>query len=369
MAISKPRPNGMRQVYVYDPRVGKKVYVGSREKLRGPGGAQQLEREKAAEFAGQAPAPSTLTAAAYCATWLDLHHGGGTRRPAPSTRALNESNLRPFLAKYGARPLDGGVTRSEALAWAKKHRHSAKAVSAMYNDALDEEKCKANPFANRRQEQPRGRKDIEPITEDEVDRLAEIALAMWGRNGYGLVVSAWIMFASWVGCRPGETFAVTAADLNYAAGEVAIRRVKKRDGGVYPVDVVVLPGAAQDAIRAMPVIPAAGPIFRTVTGRPITKGSQRYVWDPVRKAFERELSPARAAELLLDRDLNFYELRHFCGSMMADRGLSEHDIAHQLGNSVQVCRETYIHAYRDRTNDRVRLALDGAKVAPLRGVG
>jgi integrase len=128
----------------------------------------------------------------------------------------------------------------------------------------------------------------------------------------------------------------------------------------------VLPVAAADAIRAIPHLPATGPVFRTITGEAIRKGSQRYVWDPIRKAFERELTPARRAELLAGRDdLDFYELRHFCGSMMADRGLSEHDIAHELGNSVEVCRETYIHAYRDRTNERVRRALDGARVTSL----
>lgn len=46
-------------------------------------------------------------------------------------------------------------------------------------------------------------------------------------------------------------------------------------------------------------------------------------------------------------------------------GLSEHDIAHQLGNSVEVCRETYIHSYTDKTNDRVRLALEGGSVVDL----
>jgi hypothetical protein len=49
---------------------------------------------------------------------------------------------------------------------------------------------------------------------------------------------------------------------------------------------------------------------------------------------------------------------------MADRGLSEFDIAHQLGNSPEVCRETYIHTHRDRANDRVALAL-AAGVADL----
>jgi hypothetical protein len=95
MAIGKPRgKNGMRPVYVYDPRLRRKVYVGSRAKLRGPGGAQELEREKARELARSARVhDGTLTARAYAADWLELHHGVNTRRPAPSTRAANSRSL------------------------------------------------------------------------------------------------------------------------------------------------------------------------------------------------------------------------------------------------------------------------------------
>jgi hypothetical protein len=42
----------------------------------------------------------------------------------------------------------------------------------------------------------------------------------------------------------------------------------------------------------------------------------------------------------------------------ADRGLTEFDIAHQLGNSPEVCRETYIHTHVDRANERIQMALD-----------
>lgn len=363
VAIGKPRgKQGMRPVYVYNPAEGRKVYVGSRQKLRGPGSAQELEREKAAEFAGHTAATGTALIRAYAAEWLELHHGTGTRRPSRTTLAVNEQNLRSFLAAYGDRPLDG-IARREALAWAKKHPHNAKVVSAMFNDAVDDEACKGNPFANRRHEQSRGRKDIQPITEAEVDRLAQIGLEMW--DAYGFVAAGVILFGAWVGCRPGETFTVPLDALDFRNGQVTVRRVKKR-GSEYPTDVVVFPQRAQDAVRAIPNLPRTGPVFRTITGLAISKGSHRYVWDPIRKAFAQELTPARRAELLDDRgDLDFYELRHFAGSVMADRGLSEYDIAHQLGNSVQVCRETYIHAYRDRTNDRVRLALDGAQITAL----
>jgi len=43
---------------------------------------------------------------------------------------------------------------------------------------------------------------------------------------------------------------------------------------------------------------------------------------------------------------------------MADRGASARDIAHQLGNSVEVCEATYIHRYRDRINARNRQLLE-----------
>jgi integrase len=62
------------------------------------------------------------------------------------------------------------------------------------------------PVRGRRQEESRERKHIHPLTEDEVDRLADIALRHWGSDGYGLVARAWVLFAAWVGCRPGETF-------------------------------------------------------------------------------------------------------------------------------------------------------------------
>jgi hypothetical protein len=51
-------------------------------------------------------------------------------------------------------------------------------------------------------------------------------------------------------------------------------------------------------------------------------------------------------------------LRHFVASVMADRGASARDIAHQLGNSVEVCEATYIHGYRDRINERNRQLLE-----------
>jgi integrase len=316
----------------------------------------ELEREKKEEFAkhpkGRAPAPEAMTIRRYAEDrWLELKHGPHTRRPSPTTYELNASLLKPFLETYGDREL-GAISRVEALDWSRKHPHNAKVISALFNDAVDDQLVVGNPFAKRRQAQSRGRRDINPLTEDEVERLAAIAGSEFGV--YGKVCAGWILFLAWVGCRPGEAFKATWEDLDFERGEVTITRVKPP----HNTDTVVFPERAQQAVLAMPV-QRHGRLFSTSRGRQLHPGNYRYFWDPVREDFMAGLSPRRRAEIVGDRpNFDLYELRHLCASVMADRGLNEFDIAHQLGNSPQVCRETYIHAYRDRTNDRVRLALN-----------
>src|SRR5690242_17948346 len=122
MAVHKNKKTGNWEVQVYDPRVKKKVYVGTRPTKRGPGGADELFREKTNEFSGQTvPHTEDLTLQEYAKEWLELHHGQGTRRPAESTRDGNECNIRKFLEDFGDRPIRDGITRREALAWIKRH--------------------------------------------------------------------------------------------------------------------------------------------------------------------------------------------------------------------------------------------------------
>lgn len=350
MSIKKPRkPGGPREVWVYDARVGKPVYVGSRTLLRD---ANKLFRDKTDEFAGAAPLePDAMTCDEYAARWLAVKHGEGTRRPEKGTHTVNRNLLRAFREDFGARLLRGGINRVEALDWAREHATNAKAVSAMFNDALDEMLTDANPFGNRRLPEGRGRKDIVPLVETEIALLAEVAENTWGR--YGTVVAGWITFLAWVGARPKETFAVEWPAVDLQGGRVTVQRVK----GKKQTETIVLPPTAGDALARMPG-PRAGVLFKTAQGASYDKGSWGYYWRPVRAAFVSALPPARRTELQATKGaLDPYALRHFCGSLMADRGLSEFDIAHQLGNSPEVCRETYIHTHVDRANDRVSLAL------------
>lgn len=350
MAVKKPRkPGSAREVWVYQPAAGRNVYVGSRVLLKD---ANKLFRDKTEEFAGSAPEPAAgMLCGEYADRWLAVKHGPGTRRPAHTTLQVNRGLLRAFREDFEARPLRGGISRVEALDWSRAHPTNAKAVSAMFNDALDDMLTDSNPFGNRRLPEARGRKDIAPLTEAEVALLAELSYAAWG--SYGVVIAAWITFLAWTGARPSEAFTAEWPAVDFKAGRVTVGRVK----GDKRTETIVLPPTAAAALTAMPA-PRAGLVFKTPRGRAYDKGGWGYYWRPVRAAFVAALEPPRRAELLaVSGALDVYALRHFCGSLMADRGLSEFDIAHQLGNSPEVCRETYVHSHRDRANDRVALAL------------
>jgi integrase len=355
MGVQK-RADGRYEVYVYDPAIKKKRYVGSRAKK---GEATDLFADKTREFRGSPPVDE-MTVREYSDRWLEFKHGPETRRPKPGTLRHNRQMLTQFLEAYGDRAMTA-IPRNEALDWSLKHRSAAKTVAAMFNDAINDDLIKANPFANRQHKQMRGRKDITPMTEAEVELLAQIARDIW--HGYGKVCSAWILFSAWVGTRPGETFSLTWDQVDLAGGLVTVERVKPP----YNTDIVPLALRVREAILEMPH--RTGLLFPSVSGKAMNKGSSRYYWDPVRKAFETKITPERRAALLNGRpDLDLYECRHFIASQIVARGGNEYDVSAMLGNTPEVARETYIHEYRDQRNDRLRGLLDSGTVTPLRAV-
>jgi integrase len=357
---------GAYEVKAYDPKVKRLVYVGRRKK---EGDAKKLFRQKTDEF--QSERPSTLTMRQYAEQWLEDHHGPGTNRPAKTTRQVNEGNLRQFLAEFGDRPVDGGIGRKEALKWSKPRPHVAKTVSAMLNDAIDDEDARGNPFANRKHKRSSERRLIAPITQAELDTLARIAEVHWGEDGYGQVAKAWVLFAAWVGCRPGETFSVPMRNVDWHRGLVTIRRVKPP----YDEDIPVIPTAALDQLKAVRhLLAQEGPMFRTVTGRPMVKGSLSYHWSPIRAAFRQKVTEERWNALIdydeggKRKDLHLYVLRHRVASVMADRGATAREIAEQLGNTPEVCERIYIHPFTSDVRERNRKLLDDASVVDLQAV-
>jgi integrase len=357
------------EVWVYNPTVGRKTYIGvfaKRGTSTEAGTARHAEIEAETRFHPQGRAHAG-TIRSWAARWLAEHP-----RPEVTTNRHNAANLKPFLAEFGDRRLDV-LTKAEAKRTAEQRPHVARTVSAMYNDAIRylEGYTTGNPFA-RLVTEGRGRQDITPLSEDEVLKLGAIAIEEHGVF-FGATFRAMILFAAWTGCRPGELAGMRWSDLDFAEGLVRVERQRRSDGLALPKTkqsrLIVMPEPASAAVQSMAVRDMEW-LFTTPTGKPFCKGSWGYYWRPVRDAFARGLPRDHWLPRRLELDprdkLDMYELRHFCGSLLADRGCSARDIAEQLGNSEQVCARIYIHPYRERVRARVRAAFERPAQAPAR---
>lgn len=364
--IGKPR--GKKQtypVYIYDPVKGRKTYVGSAADKRA---AKILEAAKLEEL-DQPTTGRRHTVESYAARFLDVHHTAAKRRGEPTTKTHNLAMLKPFRAKYGNRLLDS-ITREEANDWAASKPGSAKSVKAMFAEAFREDACLTDPFAKVQFPRQRGRQDIDPLVETEIEKLGEIAVKAGGL--YGPELWAIIMFAAWTGMRPGEVCALDWSEVDLTNDLIRVEWSMRNDGSRGPVkgkcrrEIVIAP-KAREALLSLSR--RSGHVFRSPTLKPLRPNSLRHYWIPVRDGFTAQLPESHWLRRRLIADpkdkLDPYELRHFCGSILADRGASAQEIAEHLGNTPTVCERVYIHPHRDRIQKRLRAAFaqpDGEQV-------
>jgi integrase len=173
---------------------------------------------------------------------------------------------------------------------------------------------------------------------------------------YGPTFRAMILFAAYVGMRPGELFALQRSDVGQ--DEVVIRRNLDGTGQLkLPKNgkerVVILPPPARDAL--LDVVPRVDApwLFVTRSGRQFRKSSLHYYWDPARAAFGRP-------------GMDFYELRHFCATHLHELGVSHADVAVQLGHTDggALVMSTYGHPSEDLARERLKRAYS-ENVAPF----
>lgn len=370
MSISK-RPNGSFAVHVYDSTIGRKRYAGQRDTQQA---ARLLEAQKTVEYAQQAPRRSgrDWTVAGWRVHWLQEHHGPNTKRPTPTTKMHNEQMTRRYHAANGGRKLRT-VTRDEAQAWAKKRPHEAKSLAAMFNDAVDAGHLTINPWARLGIQRSPGRRDIDPLTIDEIDTLQQLSIELLGI--YGQPFADFIACAAWVGWRPGEACGLERTEVDLRRGMAHIAWQRRVSGERVPHTKthldrwVVLADPAVEALSRRLRESDRREVFLTPGGKPLRPDSIRFYWRPVRAAFVASLPADHWLPRRLRKDpgdhLDPYENRHFCGSYLADQGLTAREIAEHLGNTPAVC-ETYLHSHRDNVRDRIRAAF-GANLRELPG--
>jgi integrase len=206
-------------------------------------------------------------------------------------------------------------------------------------------------------EQSRGRKDLVALTEPELHTLADVALAVLG--DYGQTFRAMILFAGYVGLRPGELFALERTDVR--GDEVTIRQNLDGTGALkLPKNgksrVVILPPPAREALLGLPPRLDVPWLFLSRVGRQFRKSTLLYYWNPVRAAFGRP-------------GMDFYELRHFCATHLLELGVSHADVAVQLGHTDggALVMSTYGHPSEDLARERLKRAY-AANVRVLRPI-
>src|SRR4051794_13804124 len=230
--------SGSYGVSVYDRALGRKRWVGTCATLKE---ARELERREAASLG----AVGNELCAEFADRWLTDYP-----RAAAASRRTYRYALRAFkedFARIRLRDLDKPTARSWAL---RVPQSNVRVARAMLGDAINDGLHPGpNPFSNLRLEQSRGRKDLTALTESELQALAETTLAVHGE--FGPAFRAMIVFAAYVGLRPGELFALERTDVRQ--DEVTIRQNLDGTGQLkLPKNgkqrVVILPPPARAAL-------------------------------------------------------------------------------------------------------------------------
>lgn len=326
---------GSYGVSVYDRALKRKRWIGTFATLK--------EAREAERRAASSPA---VMGNELCGEFSDLWLTNYPRRAA-ATKQTYRYALQSFKKDFGRTRLRD-VDKPTARAWALRAPQSnVRVVRAMFSDAINDGLHPGpNPFSNLRLEQPRGRKDLTALTEPELHELANCALECHG--AFGPAFRALILFAGYVGLRPGELFALERTDVG--TDEVTIRQNLDGTGELKlpkndKVRIVILPPPARNALLDVPPRLAVTWMFVTPRGKRLSKNTLHYYWRPVRARFGRP-------------EMDFYELRHFCATHLLELGVSHADVALQLGHTDggALVMSTYGHPSEDAARDRLKRA-------------
>jgi integrase len=357
--------NGKRWgVRIYNPASQKMDWVGSFDTYREACAVEEAHKKRGKRS-------GTETCGSFARRWIDDYP-----RATESTNDSYRQVAEMFAAEFPDTPLDA-LTRSQARAWTDGKGYRVNAMRAMFNDALKDELVDSNPFASMGLPQSRGRRDLLPLTQAEVDEIGECALRVHP-GPLGLTIKAISLTIAYCGIRPGEVFALERGDVDWEAGQIHVwQRVDRKGRRGKPKKkkprVHVLHPTAAAAIRAVPA--SLSPVLLPAPGDEVfTNPRFLYYWRGVRTAFEAGLSEHRRRQLQASRPeravgLEPYELRHAGGHWVLEATRDLYDTSIFMGHADggKEVLKTYGHPDADAARSRLRASF-GQKVVPLRAV-
>lgn len=289
-------------------------------------------------------------------------------RKGEGTMTHNAERVRSFGEDFAGRSLRS-LTEVEVWDWCDDNPSKVKELRAALNDAVKLKLIDDTPLRHYTLGARVGRQNIITLSVPELDDgLLPIARAEW--DDYGEDMEGLIEFGAWTGMRPGEIFLASTergndfngGRVNYVDLEKGIidvqwqwnHRAKKvtRPKWDSMRQVVLLPRARAVVERRMARTPE-GWLFVTQRMARFTQRNLHYYWDPVRRAFTKQLPEShwlrlRIAEYGKAGNLDFYELRHYFGTALAQppAGIvpaTEREIMVQMGHKDPKTTRIYIH--------------------------
>lgn len=325
-------------------RWGVKVWDRGQRKYRWVGTfkteAEALQAERDAHIK---PGRDLPTVEQWSRIWLSDY-----ARNAAATRRTYRYAIHAVTAELGHLKLDDvdrPLARRLANGWPK---NTSRVARTMWAEAVRDGVCRTNPWTNLRLETPKGRKDLDALTEAEIARLADTAEAE-----QGVEMRAIVLVLAYTGVRTGELCALKRDDVNLRDAEITVRSSLDGMGNEKAPKngkprVIILPPLAAEAIRSVPARTDSPYLFHTPRGRRLKKANLAYLWRPVVVAW-------RATG---GKDLDMHELRHACATLLLERGLTPADVAVQLGHTDggRLVQVLYGHPSEDGARDRLKMA-------------
>lgn len=350
MTISKRGKNGYG-VRVWDKHTKTMRWIGTFATL-----AEARDAHSRAALKPRRASPVTVS------EWVDMWLSDYAR-DAAATRKTYKYATNRIVTDIGSHQLadiDRPRARKLARAWP---RNTSRVARGLFGDAMRDGKIDFNPFSELRLETPRGRKDIDALTEPQIHDLAAIAERVHGRD-YGPEAAAVILTLGFVGLRPGELCSARRADLNAAQSELTIRfntgadNVEKKPKNGLERIVVVLPEALEAINRIPASVEPDARLFYTYRRRTFNKGTLAYFWRPISVAWTESGH----------RRVTLYHLRHACATLLLGRGLTPADVALQLGHQDggRLVQVLYGHPDHQLARDRIKLAAAARPTQPVR---
>lgn len=331
--------NGRWGVKIWNPGRGGYKWVGTFATE-----GEALLAEEATRVGGGKEVP---TVEVWARVWLSDYP-----RPGEQTRRTYRYAIDQIVRTVGRLRLDQ-ITRPEArrIATHEWPRNTSRVARTMWADAVRDGVCEVNPWTNLKLETPRGRKDIDALTDEEIDLLGEIALRVHG--DYGREAKAIIQVLGRAGLRPAEVCALHRANVDGLSEEVTVANSRVGTSGrKRPKNGlgrrIVLPRKALEALRAVPERLDSPYALHSIRGKPLNKGNLHYAWRTVRSAW---LAEGR-------RHITPYALRHACATHLIEQGVAVGDVAFQLGHQDggRLVMELYGHPEEDAMRDRIKMA-------------